>query len=149
MIIPAVAVACNDWLARHRWHLGRGPAFSVLLVEIAPVDRQDPGRCYPVRPLLFPGFHPIASFEASLVGLAAGGGVKVNVGAVPVLGKVLQSAVKVFGRELEDVEPEGGGMAAEPPERLFSAALKAWKMRAAARPRCGFRGGTLNSRLHT
>jgi hypothetical protein len=38
MIISAVAVACNDWLARHRWHLGRGLAFSVLLVEIVPLE---------------------------------------------------------------------------------------------------------------
>jgi hypothetical protein len=81
----------------------------MLLVEIAPLDRRNPGRWYLVRPLLFPGFHPVASFEARLVGLAAGGGVEVGVGAVPVLGKVLQSAIEVFQRELEDAEPGGRG----------------------------------------
>ena len=69
------------------------------------------------------------------MGLAGGGRVKVNVGAVPVLGEVFQSAVKVFGRELEDAEPEGRGIAAEPLECLFLAALKAGKMMAAAQ-RC-------------
>ena len=76
-----------------------------------------------------------------MVGLAAGGAVEVDVGAAPALGKVLQSAIKVIGRELEDVEPEGGGIAAEPLERLFLAVLKAWKMMAAARPRGAARAG--------
>jgi len=35
----------------------------------------------------------------------------------------------------------GGGIAAEPLERLFSAVLKAWKMMAAARPRGTARAG--------
>ena len=48
------------------------------------------------------------------------------------LGKALESAIKVFGWEFEDAHPEGGGIAAEPLERLFSAALKEWKMMAAA-----------------
>jgi len=38
MMTTAVAVACNDWLARHRWYLCRGPAFSIQLVEIAPLE---------------------------------------------------------------------------------------------------------------
>jgi hypothetical protein len=99
MIISAVAVACNDWLARHRWHLGRGLAFSVLLVEIVPLEPK-------TRPVVlgsaatYSGFHPIASFEAHLVGLAGGGRVALSVGAAPVLGKALESAIKVFRREL-------------------------------------------------
>jgi len=71
----------------------------------------------------FPAFIRFPRLRRPLVRLVRGGRVEVNVGAVPVLGEVLQSAIKVFGRELEDAEPEGGGIAAERLARLFSAAL--------------------------
>jgi len=58
-----------------------------------------------------------------------------------VLGEVLLSAIKVLWRELEDAEPEGHGITAQPFERLFSAALKAWKMTAASRLRGAARAG--------
>ena len=57
------------------------------------------------------------------------------------LGKALESAIKVFGWEFEDAHPEGGGIAAQPFERLFSAVLKAWTMMAEARPRRASRAG--------
>ncbi len=87
-----------------------------------------------------PRYRPCTSAVTRAFGVPCGGGrVELNVGAAPVLGKVLRSAIKVFGRELEDPEPEGGGIAAQPLDRLFSEALEAWKMMAAARSCLGGR----------
>ncbi len=73
-----------------------------------------PGRRYPVRPLPLAGFHPIAPFEARLVGFAGGGRFELNVGALPVRGQVLRSAIKVVGREVGDAQPEGRGILVQP-----------------------------------
>jgi len=70
------------------------------------------------RPLPLPGLHPIPPFQPRLVRLARGGRVELSVGPVPVSGKVLQSALEVFGRQLEQSHPLVVGLLLEHTRRV-------------------------------